>query len=52
MVLFLGLATENEDVIHTDDYHPFFNEFLEDIIHIIHHFLEYHQAVSETKEND
>jgi len=44
-----SLAAENKDVIHIYDYHPFVNEFSEDVIH---HHLEHCQAASETKEHD
>src|SRR5882724_12377161 len=35
MVFLLCLATENEDVVHVDDYNSFINEFSEDVVH--HH---------------
>jgi len=44
MVFLLCLATENEDVIHVDDYNSFINELSEDVIH---HHLERRWAVSE-----
>ena len=45
LVLLLCLATEDEDVVHVDDYNPFVYELSEDVIH---HHLECCQAVSET----
>jgi len=47
MVLFPGMAAENEDVVHIDDYHCFIDEFSEDVIN---NHLEHLHAVSETKE--
>src|SRR5882724_5466058 len=49
MVFLLCLATENEDIVHVDDYNSFIDELSEDVIH---HHLECCQAVSETKEHD
>src|SRR5882724_7341998 len=48
MVFLHCLATENEDVIHVDDYNSFVDELSEDVIH---HHLECRWAVSETKEH-
>src|SRR5882672_9914189 len=48
-VFLFFLSTEDEDVIHIDDYNSFVDELLEDVIH---HHLEHHRAVSETKEHD
>src|SRR5882672_445328 len=48
MVFLLGLASKDEDVIHVDDHNSFIDELLEDVIH---HCLELHWAVSETKEH-
>ena len=33
VVLFPGLAAEDEDVVHIDGHYSFINEFLEDVIH-------------------
>jgi len=49
MVFLFCLAAKDEDVGHVDDYDSFIDEFSEDVIH---HCLECHQAVSETKEHD
>src|SRR5882672_340987 len=49
MVFLLCLAAKYEDVIHVDDHNAFIDELSEDVIH---HHLECHQAVSETKEHD
>ena len=49
MVFLLCLAPKDEDVVHVDDYNSFVNELSEDVIH---HHLEHHQAVSETKEHN
>jgi len=37
VVLLLGLATEDEDVVKVDDHNSFINKLLEDVIH---HYLE------------
>jgi len=49
MMLLLGLAAEDEDVIHVNNHNSFIYEFSEDVIH---HHLECHQAVSEAEEHD
>src|SRR5882672_8450488 len=49
MVFLLGLAAEDEDVIHVDHYNSFVNELLEDVIH---HCLECCQTIGETKKHD
>ena len=49
MVLFFGLAAENEYVIHADGHNPLVYEFLEDVIH---HLLKCHRTVHEAKEYD
>jgi len=48
IMLFLGLATKYEDVVHVNDHDSFVYEFSEDVIH---HHLECCQ-VSEAKEHD
>ena|SRR5882724_941229 len=42
MMLLLGLATDDEDVVHLNDYSSLVYEFLEDVIH---HCLKCHWAV-------
>src|SRR5882672_8826494 len=49
MVFLFCLTTEDEDVVHVDDYDSFVDELLENVVH---HHLECHRAVSETKEHD
>jgi len=49
VMLLLGLATEDEDVIHVNDHDSFVDEFSEDVIH---HHLECHWAISEAQEHD
>ena len=33
VVLFPGLAAEDEDVVHVDGDHPLIDEFLEEVVH-------------------
>src|SRR5882672_3571887 len=49
MVFVLCLAAKDEDVIHVDDHNSFVDELSEDVVH---HHLEFHWTVSETKEHD
>ena len=49
VVFLFCLAAEDEDVVHVDDHDSFVDELLEDVVH---HCLEHHQAVSETKRHD
>ena len=46
VVLLLGLATEDEDVVHVDDHDSFVDNLLEDVVH---NCLECHWVVCETK---
>jgi len=49
MMFLLGLAADDEDVVHVDGHDSFVNELSKDVIN---HCLECHWAVSETKEHD
>src|SRR5882724_2928277 len=49
VVLFLGLAAEDEDVVHVDGHYSLIDEFLEDVIH---HCLECGGTVCEAEEHD
>src|SRR5882724_7218288 len=49
MMLFFGLATENEYVIHVDSHNSLVYEFLEDVIH---NHMKAHWTVCEAEEHD
>ena len=49
VVFLFCLAAEYEDVVHVDDHNSFVDELSEDVIH---HHLECHRTVGETKEHD
>ena len=49
VVLFPGLAAEDEDVVYIDGHYAFIDEFLEDVVH---HHLECGRTVREAEEHD
>ena len=49
VMLFPGLAAEDEDVVHVDGHYSLIDEFLEDVVH---HCLECGRTVHEAEEHD